>query len=189
MLITASLRFGLAEFVFSANAHSRKGGLIGLAAVAIALGQHFPSIVEFLPDLVPPVLSCFTDPDSRVRYYTCESLYNIAKVGRTDVLVFFTRIFDGLCKLAADPDPSVKNGAELLDRLIKDIVTEENAKFEIQSFIPLLQERIHAMNPHVRQFLVSWMTVLGTAHAAFFLLCDCRFPRAYLLVFGVITTV
>ena len=26
------------------------------------------------------VLVCFSDPDSRVRYYACESLYNIAKV-------------------------------------------------------------------------------------------------------------
>lgn len=27
-----------------------------------------------------PVLHCLDDPESRVRYYACESLYNIAKV-------------------------------------------------------------------------------------------------------------
>ena len=63
---------------------------------------------------------------------------------------FFNRVFDGLSKLAADPDPGVKNGAELLDRLIKDIVTETKT-FDIDSFIPLLSERIYAINPHVRQ--------------------------------------
>lgn len=30
--------------------------------------------------IVPPVLESFVDQDSRVRYYACEALYNIAKV-------------------------------------------------------------------------------------------------------------
>lgn len=30
--------------------------------------------------IVPPVLNSFSDQDSRVRYYACEALYNIAKV-------------------------------------------------------------------------------------------------------------
>ena len=52
-----------------------------------------------LPELVQPVLVCFEDPDPRVRYYACESLYNIAKIARGAVLVFFNLIFDGLCKV------------------------------------------------------------------------------------------
>jgi hypothetical protein len=35
----------------------------------------------------------------------------------------------GLCKLAADTELPVKNGAELLDRLIKDIVTEQASTY------------------------------------------------------------
>ena len=53
-----------------------------------------------LPELVQPVLTCFEDPDARVRYYACESLYNISKVARGAVLVFFNSIFDGLCKVS-----------------------------------------------------------------------------------------
>lgn len=34
----------------------------------------------YLDALLPPVLHCLDDPESRVRYYACESLYNIAKV-------------------------------------------------------------------------------------------------------------
>ena len=45
------------------------------------------------------VLTCFEDQDARVRYYACESLYNISKVARGAVLVFFNNIFDGLCKV------------------------------------------------------------------------------------------
>lgn len=56
-----------------------------------------------LPELVQPVLTCFDDPDARVRYYACESLYNISKVARGAVLVFFNSAFDGLCKVSYSP--------------------------------------------------------------------------------------
>ena len=56
------------------------------------------SIGMNLPELVQPVLTCFEDPDARVRYYACESLYNISKVARGAVLVY--NIFDGLCKVS-----------------------------------------------------------------------------------------
>ena len=49
---------------------------------------------------MPPVLACFTDADARVRYYACEAMYNIAKVGKGEVLRFFNEIFDALCKVS-----------------------------------------------------------------------------------------
>lgn len=48
---------------------------------------------------MPPVLACFTDQDARVRYYACESMYNIAKVAKGEVLPYFNDIFDALCKV------------------------------------------------------------------------------------------
>ncbi|KAH0599279.1 hypothetical protein MHUMG1_03396 [Metarhizium humberi] len=112
--------------------HARNGGLIGLAAAAIALGP-----------------------------------------------------------LGADSELSVKNGAELLDRLVKDIVSESAASyvsvleapprfdgddkaivedqqvtlptaFSLSRFIPLLKERIWVINPFTRQFLVGWITLLDS---------------------------
>ena len=82
----------------------------------------------------------------------------------------------------------MKNGAELLDRLVKDIVAESAssyvsalaapligkeksseassldyaAAFSLPKFIPLLQERIHVLNPFTRTFLVSWLTLLDS---------------------------
>lgn len=88
----------------------------------------------------------------------------------------------------------MKNGAELLDRLVKDIVSESAATyvsvlqspdettsdhesnkesaesasldlptaFSLARFVPLLQERIHVINPFTRTFLVSWVTLLDT---------------------------
>ena len=84
----------------------------------------------------------------------------------------------------------MKNGAELLDRLIKDIVSESAASyvsvlhtqeekvgspskedaesadpptaFSLGRFIPLLKERITVMNPFTRVFLVTWITLLDS---------------------------
>ncbi|KAK7493852.1 hypothetical protein BaRGS_00014993, partial [Batillaria attramentaria] len=144
------------DFAYSQNPNTRKGGLIGLAAVAIGLGKES---CTYINELVLPVIACFHDGDSRVQYYACEALYNIVKVARGAVLPFFNDIFDGLSKLAAHPDQNVKNGAELLDRLIKDIVTESSS-FDLVAFVPLLRERIYSKNTFARQFVVSWIEVL-----------------------------
>lgn len=82
----------------------------------------------------------------------------------------------------------MKNGAELLDRLIKDIVSESAASyvsvlespvdfdsdqkgdpvthlptaFSLPRFIPLLKERIWVVNPFTRNFLVGWITLLDS---------------------------
>lgn len=144
------------EFALSQHPHSRKGGLIGLAACSIALGKDSEL---YLKELVEPVLTCLGDSDSRLRYYACEALYNIVKVARGAVLPHFNVLFDGLSKLAADPDPNVKSGSELLDRLLKDIVTE-SSKFDLVGFIPLLRERVYSNNQYARQFIISWIQVL-----------------------------
>jgi vacuole morphology and inheritance protein 14 len=136
-------------------------------------------------------------------------MYNIAKVAKGEVLPYFNDIFDALCKvnpsliaivlpqtltvhqLGADSELSVKNGAELLDRLIKDIISESAATyvsilhtsdemnletdketpddsvdlptaFSLARFIPLLKERIYVINPFTRTFLVGWITLLDS---------------------------
>lgn len=94
--------------------HARNGGLIGLAAAAIALGSvgfcrlliasfmltFDEELPRYLAKIVPPVLACFTDQDARVRYYACEAMYNIAKVAKGEILIYFNSIFDQLCKVS-----------------------------------------------------------------------------------------
>ncbi|XP_057486097.1 protein VAC14 homolog isoform X2 [Actinidia eriantha] len=156
--ITAVINLLTNEFTYSPQANHRKGGLIGLAAATVGLSLE---ATQHLEQIVPPVLNSFSIQDSRVRYYACEALYNIAKVVRGDFIVFFNQIFDALCKLSADSDPNVQSAAHLLDRLVKDIVTESD-QFSIEEFIPLLRERMNVLNPYVRQFLVGWITVLDS---------------------------
>ena len=45
--------------------------------MAIGLGNKTGG---YTGDLINPILTCLSDPDSRVRYYACESLYNVVKV-------------------------------------------------------------------------------------------------------------
>ncbi|KAG6407601.1 hypothetical protein SASPL_130597 [Salvia splendens] len=136
---------------------------IGKISWIVPVNFVFDSFISPLgsKQIVPPVLNSFADQDSRVRYYACEALYNIAKVVRGDFIVFFNQIFDALCKLSADSDANVQSAAHLLDRLVKDIVTESD-QFSIEEFIPLLRERMNVLNPYVRQFLVGWITVLDS---------------------------
>ncbi|GMJ09645.1 hypothetical protein like AT2G01690 [Hibiscus trionum] len=156
--ISAVINLLTTEFVYSPQTNHRKGGLIGLAAATVGLTSE---AAQHLEQIVPPVLNSFSDQDSRVRYYACEALYNIAKIVRGDFIIFFNQIFDALCKLSADSDVNVQSAAHLLDRLVKDIVTESD-QFSIEEFIPLLRERMNVLNPYVRQFLVGWITVLDS---------------------------
>lgn len=94
--------------------------------------------------------------------------------------------------MCADPDISIKNGSELLDRLIKDIVTDQAATyvsaltppalegdqaarsdeddnndnyrlaFSLQRFMPLLEERMSVLNVQTRMYLVKWLGILDS---------------------------
>jgi len=76
--------------------HIRNGGLIGLAGTAIALATD---IAAYMPKFVGPLLDCFVDPENRIRYFSAECLYNIAKVSKGEILVYFNEIFDALSKV------------------------------------------------------------------------------------------
>ncbi|KAL3288363.1 hypothetical protein HHI36_002811 [Cryptolaemus montrouzieri] len=145
------------DFAVSQNPHAKKGGLIGLASIAVALGKDSEVYID---ELITPILGCLSDQDLRVRYYACESLYNVVKIARNAILSHFCPIFNALSKIATDPDQNVKSASELLDRLLKDIVTESN-NFDLDNFLPLLRERIASKNSFARQFVITWISVLN----------------------------
>lgn len=66
-----------------------------------------------------PILHCQQDQEQRVRFFANESLYNVVKVARGAILPLFPDIFAEMCRLFTDKDQSVRNGTELLDRLLK----------------------------------------------------------------------
>ena len=144
------------EFAMSQNPNMRKGGLIGLAAMAIGMGKESKHYVN---DLVKPVLSCMDDSDSRVRFYACESLYNVTKVAREEILHLFNDIFMAMGKVVTDLDQSVRTAAELLDRLLKDIITE-NVDFSTEDFVPTLKAVMYTEDQFARSFCIGWVQAM-----------------------------
>ncbi|KAJ8476278.1 hypothetical protein OPV22_020005 [Ensete ventricosum] len=155
--ILAVINILATEFSSHPQPDCRKGGLIGLAAVAVGLKEKAPAYLE---EIVQPILHRIADEDSTVRYIASEALYNVAKTVRGDIISYLDKIFDALCKLSDDSDTSVQNGAQLLDNLLKDIVTESD-QFSLEEFVPLVRERMNIIKPQVRLFLLGWITVLN----------------------------
>lgn len=63
---------------------------MGLAGLSIALGQN---IAPFLDQIVEPIIDSLSHTDSKVRYFACESAYNVAKVAKGEILVGLHRFF------------------------------------------------------------------------------------------------
>lgn len=177
------------DLAASPQPNVRKGALHALAGTAIGLRQD---VDRHLAELLRPVLASFSDQDPRVRYYGCEALYNIAKVARASCVSHFNNVFDGLFKLSADTDTQVQSGMQLLDRLMKDVVTEAD-NFDIDAFMPLLRERVYVVNPFSRQFIVGWIATLDSvpdiellAHLPVFFdvsgLRACSCPHTYIYI-------
>ncbi|EGV66344.1 ARM repeat-containing protein [Yamadazyma tenuis ATCC 10573] len=117
----------LGELTNGSTNSARMGAITALGSVSVALGPF--AIAYYLDDIITPIFSTFKDTDPRVRYYACESLYNIAKVARGEILLYFNEVFDVLCTLVTDSESSVKNAADILDRLIKDIVSAKATNY------------------------------------------------------------
>lgn len=157
-VVSAIVDLLVRDFTNSHIANYRKGGVIALAGTAVGLVGETS---RYLDRLVPAVIKCFGDQEARVRYYACEAMFNIAKMAKDSILAYFDVVFVGLCRLFADVDVDVKNGAAMLDRMLKDLVTE-SPHFDIDSFIPLLKDHMTGTNPYVRVVLVGWIRDLDT---------------------------
>lgn len=124
----------LVELTNDGTNSAKMGAITALGSVSVALGSF--AIAYFLKEIIVPIFATFKDTDARVRYYACESLYNIAKIARGEILLYFNEVFDILCILVTDSESSVKNAADILDRLVKDIVSAKAT-----NYVSILQEQ------------------------------------------------
>lgn len=106
--------------------------------------------------MIPITTQCFMDPDSKLRLYALESLYNYSKLARGKILKYLDDVFDYMCKLVNDSDLSVKNGVEFLDNLIKEIISEGNS-FNQANFFSMFSKHIRFQTSQCRKFLLSWL--------------------------------
>ncbi|XP_064073732.1 protein VAC14 homolog [Vanessa tameamea] len=149
------------DLMSSTNPNVKNGALMGLSSVAVGLGK---GSVTYIGELTHPIVACLGESEARVRYAATEALFNVLKIARDAALTQFPLVFDALARLAADPEPQVRQGAELLDRLVKDIVTESPC-LELSRVVPLVRERMYTRSAAARQFAVAWVSALDAAPA------------------------
>lgn len=153
------------EYIEGNNDIAKKAGLMAYSALSSTVMMS-DDLVDLVPALVGPVLFCFRDSESKVRYAAVESMYNIAKICRSAVLMEFDGVFKPMTELFADNDVNVKKAVDKLDMLLKTLVVECEADarfFNSAKFMSLIKEMmITSHNPSVQILLVSWIVVLDS---------------------------
>ncbi|SCO75504.1 conserved Plasmodium protein, unknown function [Plasmodium vivax] len=152
--VISIIHFLKEKFIQSINPTERCGGLIALAFISITVDTQ---IKFYFSIILKIIVSCVSDPDSKVRYYVCESLYNLCKVSKSVVFYHIEDIFDCLFRIFSDSCPNVKSGGAFLDNLLKDLTCSYNNVFNIYKIIFILKERIGIENPNARQVILSWL--------------------------------
>ncbi|VDL59916.1 unnamed protein product [Hymenolepis diminuta] len=147
------------DFIVSPNVNVRKGGLFGLASVAIGLGK---SCSLYADALIAPIFQALRDNDSQIRYCACESLYNILKVLQVHALRYLNDLFEALCTATADSEVSVRQVVDHCDRLLRDIVIQ-NRTIDVKAFMDIISERLKTRVPFTRKFVVCWISTLNSA--------------------------
>jgi len=153
--------------------HVRNGGLIGLAGTAIALGVD---IAPYMERFLEPLLICFSDPENRVRYFAAECLYNISKVSKGEVLVYFNPIFDALSKVRRVFFPYLQRSPAPSSPLILNFPSRTGQNFWIAYLKTLLPNQLLIMfpifwrqrniAPLIAKMGSSFLTLMTTARAS-----------------------
>ena len=148
-----------AELLASAILNNRIGGL--LALTSLVLGTREALLPNLLNSILSQSLKLFDDEEPQVRYFACESVFNILKVSRVRTLPVFAGLLDGVCKLAGDVDGENKQTSPILDRLLKEVVSEHFLKpladYPIASTI---ETHVVFPNPYVKQVCLGWIVFL-----------------------------
>ncbi|VEV59182.1 VAC14 domain-containing protein, putative [Plasmodium vinckei vinckei] len=145
------------KFIKSINSSERCGGLISLAFISISLENK---IKYYFSEILKIIMSCINDSDPKVRYYVCESLYNLCKVSKNIAFNNIEEIFNCLYRIFSDTCPNVKTGGAFLDNLLKDMTCSYNNIFNIYKIVYTLKDNIYIENTNARQLIISWLFFL-----------------------------
>ncbi|XP_952026.1 Tax1-binding protein TRX-like protein, putative [Theileria annulata] len=144
------LEFVKYKFLDQPDPNLRIGGLMAMACTALSLEKY---LLDFCEKFIKLVILSFYDQDNKVRYYSCEALYNIVKKCKVESISCISEIFDGICKLTCDIDEDVKYASQILNRLLCDTILEfEDVPLDL--ITDILANRILVLNPQIRQLIV-----------------------------------
>ena len=97
------IEFLLTHFIAHDQPNYRKGGLLGVSHVMMALTTKRNTLtyegINFLNVVIPIIQKCLEDEDSHVRYHACEALFNVINVARSHIIRFFDLIFSHIQKV------------------------------------------------------------------------------------------
>ncbi|KAK2195433.1 bifunctional Vacuole morphology and inheritance protein 14/Armadillo-type fold/Armadillo-like helical [Babesia duncani] len=126
--ITSFLDLERTRLLASLNANDRIFGLVALASVALALDKHIDWRFQ---DFFKLAIEHVADQDPQVRFHACETY-----------LMF----------CASDTDEEVKHTSQYLNRLLRDIVLEQESP-PVELVVEILANRLAVINPFIRQLL------------------------------------
>ena len=154
------------DYVRSTSEDARKGGVVALAASAIGLKKASESdaTAQECRDLIlASVVHACQDHSQRVRYYATESLFNVVKVIPALAIQHFFILFEILRSLYADVDADVRNGADLLDKKLKEVIISamNQGTFTADACVPVFARFVHMRNKATKLLTLTWLQELN----------------------------
>jgi len=109
--------------------------------------------------ILASVVHACQDNSQRVRYYAMESLTNVIKVIPSLAVEHFFILFEILRSLWADVDTDVMNGAELLDKKLKEVIVGSinTGHFTADACVPLFARYVHLDNKPTKRLTLTWL--------------------------------
>lgn len=148
------------ELLSSTYANSRKGGLVALASVALGLRGNLSD--DHVRLMITRCLASFSDEDAQVRYFACESVFNILKICRESGLFELPALLGGISKLLGDSEQDNRQAAPVLDRLLKEVVSEYyTGHRDFCDVVGTLESFLLLPNVYVRQLCLSWIQFMS----------------------------
>lgn len=117
---------------------------------------------QALPDILNSTFICLKDSDPKIRLAASETLYNCINTLREITLSALNEIFKAIITIISDVDDEVRKGAQSIDRIMKEVVTEACSNFQISEFVEIFCEKMQAINPQIREMMLSWIYALDS---------------------------
>jgi hypothetical protein len=156
------------DYVRSTNEDARKGGVLALAACALGLNHakdSDPLVMECRDLVLASVVHCCQCHSPRVRYYATESLFSVVKIMPNMAVQHFFILFEILRSLYADVDLSVRDGAEKLDKKLKEVIVnamnQGTQGFSAVDCIPVFARFVHMRNKATKRLTLTWLQELN----------------------------
>ncbi|KAM0952790.1 putative vacuole morphology and inheritance protein [Dioscorea sansibarensis] len=134
--------------------YRKQGGLSGFVILTKALGKASAS--QLLQEILPPVLDTLHDSNISVRRFASDTIYEIARVVKRGIIVFFDRIVFVFSLLHQDSGTVPFDTDDILTKIVKFAATEDGElRCTISSIgwnvVYLLNTRHHCIFYHIVQ--------------------------------------